>query len=135
MAETDKVTLWRAVVLSEGTKPDDVFGTNPLGYSHWTWDEDWAEWFATELADANYAPSGEYISDLVRVVVEAEVDAKDIVHEESVIDSLRGGFDLPEPEIVVRPGATVEVKAIKLVDRTIGPAYFRRTPISRSWSL
>ncbi len=78
------------------------------------------------LTEANYASSGEFIPDLVRVVVEAEVDTKDIVSDESVIESLRAGFDLPEPEIVVRPGATVEVKAIKLVDRTIGPAYFRR---------
>ena len=112
-----------------------MFGTNPLGYSHWSWDEEWAEWFATELAEANYSPSGEFIPDLVRVVVEVEIDTKDIIRDESVIGSLRGGFDLPEPEIVVRSGATVEVKAIKLVDRTIGPAFFRRAPMSRTWTL
>lgn len=128
-----KITLWRAIVLPAGSRPEDAFISRPDRYSHWTWDEDWAEWFANELAESNWSPQGGYApdyNDLVRVVVEAEIDTRDIIHDESIIEKLRGGFDLPEPEVVLRPGATVNVKAIRTEDEY---GRFKSRPLSRSW--
>lgn len=120
-------TLYRALVLPDIDRALDAEGrfreverllssrAATERASHWTWDKDWAKWFAEELADSNWKGADHVGGDVVRVVIEAKIADNDSIETDpSIVNRLRNGFDLPEPEVILRSGAQVDVAALHI---------------------
>jgi hypothetical protein len=131
------LTIYRAIVLDiDWNLPDGERIRRVLDgmrdrkasdrWSHWTWDLEWAKWFADNLADSNHEPGkftyGPQVSDdgyefegdnnRTRIVIEADIDWDLVERDHKVVEWLRHGMDIPEPELLLKPGARITVRAV-----------------------